>query len=633
MITLQNASLTFGLRPILDQADLVIESGNRIGLLGRNGEGKSTLFKVITGEQLLDSGSIHRLPSIRISRLEQEITVADDLTIIDIVLDGLGEKGRLLHEYHQRAREASSGDSIALAKLDQTMKAVDAADAWSIDQKAHNIITRMGLDPDADYSSLSGGMKRRVLLARALANEPELLLLDEPTNHLDLDAITWMEDFLLRYQGTLVFITHDRRFLRKLATRIVELDRGRMYDWACNYDTFLERKQALLDAEEVANAKFDKRLAEEEVWIRKGIKARRTRNEGRVRALKEMREERRVRLGKMGTAEIRIQEGKSSGTLVAEAKNVHFSYEGKDVIKNLNTVIHRGDRVGVIGPNGAGKSTLIKLLLGELSPNLGTIRTGTNLQISYFDQYRAALDETKTVMDNVSEGRDTVTVGGKDKHILSYLQDFLFTPERARSPVTVLSGGERNRLLLAKLFTRPSNLLVLDEPTNDLDIETLELLEEVVSEYTGTLIIVSHDRTFINNTVTQCLVLKGDNFVQEFVGDYDDWLRFDENQKRSVDVKSSKTDPKADPLKSRQDRQRKMSHREQKELEAMPSQLEQLESEHAKLLSAMSSPDFYRKSPTDIKQAQTNVQILEEKIRKTYERWEELETMVTSSES
>lgn len=633
MITLQNVSLTFGLRPILDQADLVIESGNRIGLLGRNGEGKSTLFKVITGEQLLDSGSIHRLPGIRISRLEQEITVADDLTIIDIVLDGLGEKGRLLHEYHQRAREASTGDSIALTKLDQTMKAVDAADAWSIDQKAHNIITRMGLDPDADYSSLSGGMKRRVLLARALANEPELLLLDEPTNHLDLDAIAWMEDFLLRYQGTLVFITHDRRFLRKLATRIVELDRGRMYDWACNYDTFLERKQALLDAEEVANAKFDKRLAEEEVWIRKGIKARRTRNEGRVRALKEMREERRVRLGKMGTAEIRIQEGKSSGTLVAEAKNVHFSYDSNEVIKNLHTIIHRGDRVGVIGPNGAGKSTLIKLLLGELTPNMGTIRTGTNLQISYFDQYRAALDETKTVMDNVSEGRDTVTVGGKDKHILSYLQDFLFTPERARSPVTVLSGGERNRLLLAKLFTRPSNLLVLDEPTNDLDIETLELLEEVVSEYTGTLIIVSHDRTFINNTVTQCLVLKGDNSVQEFVGDYDDWLRFDENQKRSADIKASKTDPKIDPLKSKQERQRKMSHREQKELEAMPSQLEQLELEHAKILSAMGSTDFYRKTPTDIKQAQTNVQLLEEKIRKTYERWEELETMVPSSES
>jgi ABC transport system ATP-binding/permease protein len=631
MLSIQSASLTFGLRPILDDASIVIERGDRIGLLGRNGEGKSTLLKVITGEQSLDSGDIHRLPGIRISRLEQEITVADGMTIIDIVLDGLGEKGRLIHEYHLRAREASSGDSIALAKLDQIQKAVDAADAWSIDQKAHNIITRMGLDPDADYSSLSGGMKRRVLLARALANEPELLLLDEPTNHLDLDAITWMEEFLSRYQGTLVFITHDRRFLRKLATRIVELDRGRMYDWACNYDTFLERKQALLDAEDVANAKFDKRLAEEEVWIRKGIKARRTRNEGRVRALKEMREERRARLGKMGTADIRIQEGKSSGTLVAEAKGVHFSYDGNDVIKNLNTVIHRGDRVGVIGPNGAGKSTLIKLLLGEVSPKTGTIRIGTNLQISYFDQYRAALDETKTVMDNVSEGRDTVTIGGRDKHILSYLQDFLFTPERARSPVTVLSGGERNRLLLAKLFTRPSNLLVLDEPTNDLDIETLELLEEVVSEYTGTLIIVSHDRTFINNTVTQCLVLKGDGSVHEFVGDYDDWLRFDESQKRSVEAKAAnKVDLKSNPSPSKADRQRKMSHKEQKELESMPALIEQLESEHARHLEVMSSPDFYRKKPGEIRQAQTDAQALEDKIRQTYERWEELESMATS---
>ncbi len=633
MLSIQSASLTFGLRPILDDATIVIERGDRIGLLGRNGEGKSTLLKVITGEQPLDSGDIHRLPGIRISRLEQEITVADDMTIIDIVLDGLGEKGRLLHEYHLRAREASSGDSVALAKLDQIQKAVDAADAWSIDQQAHNIITRMGLDPDADYSSLSGGMKRRVLLARALSNDPELLLLDEPTNHLDLDAITWMEDFLSRYQGTLVFITHDRRFLRKLATRIVELDRGRIYDWACKYDTFLERKQALLDADDVANAKFDKKLAEEEVWIRKGIKARRTRNEGRVRALKEMREERRARLGKMGTADIRIQEGKSSGTLVAEAKGVHFSYGGNDVIRNLNTVIHRGDRVGVIGPNGAGKSTLIKLLLGEMAPKSGTIRTGTNLQISYFDQYRAALDDSKTVMDNVSEGRDTVTIGGKDKHILSYLQDFLFTPERARSPVTVLSGGERNRLLLAKLFTRPSNLLVLDEPTNDLDIETLELLEEVVSEYSGTLIIVSHDRTFINNTVTQCLVLKGDGTVHEFVGDYDDWLRFDESQKKSDDVKQSKSDSSVEPSKSKQDRPRKMSHKELKELESLPAQIEKLESDHTELIASMGSADFYRKAPSEIKRVQSELQALEEKIRKTYERWAELETMVSISQS
>lgn len=631
MISLHSVSLTFGLRPILDDANIVIEKGDRIGLLGRNGEGKSTFLRVLTGEQAIDSGDVHRNPGIRISRLEQEISSAEGLSVVDVVLDGLGEKGRLLHAYHDCAKEAGMGSPQALARLDQLQKAVEAADAWSIDLQAQTIITRMGLDPEADFMTLSGGMKRRVLLARALANEPELLLLDEPTNHLDLDAITWMEDFLSKFQGTLVFITHDRRFLRKLATRIVELDRGRLLDWACDYDTFLDRKKALLEAEDVANAKFDKKLAEEEIWIRKGIKARRTRNEGRVRALKDMREERRQRLGRMGSAEIRIQEGGSSGTLVAEAKNVAFSYGSSDVITNLNTVIHRGDRVGVIGPNGAGKSTLIKLLLGQLAPKAGMIRTGTNLQVSYFDQYRAALDESKTVMDNVSEGRDTVTVNGKDKHILSYLQDFLFTPERARSPVTVLSGGERNRLLLAKLFTRPSNLLVLDEPTNDLDIETLELLEEVVSEYKGTLLIVSHDRTFINNTVTQCLVLKGDGSVHEFVGDYDDWLRFDQANKIVEPAQASKSPTSEVPRQQRPERPRKMSHRELKELESLPSVLEQLEAEHASRVESMSSPEFYKRDPEDIKRAQFELQSLEEKIQTMYQRWEELEELSAAS--
>lgn len=631
MISLHSVSLTFGLRPILDDANIVIEKGDRIGLLGRNGEGKSTFLRVLTGEQAIDSGDVHRNPGIRISRLEQEISSAEGLSVVDVVLDGLGEKGRLLHAYHDCAKEAGMGSPQALARLDQLQKAVEAADAWSIDLQAQTIITRMGLDPEADFMTLSGGMKRRVLLARALANEPELLLLDEPTNHLDLDAITWMEDFLSKFQGTLVFITHDRRFLRKLATRIVELDRGRLLDWACDYDTFLDRKKALLEAEDVANAKFDKKLAEEEIWIRKGIKARRTRNEGRVRALKDMREERRQRLGRMGSAEIRIQEGGSSGTLVAEAKNVAFSYGSSDVITNLNTVIHRGDRVGVIGPNGAGKSTLIKLLLGQLAPKAGMIRTGTNLQVSYFDQYRAALDESKTVMDNVSEGRDTVTVNGKDKHILSYLQDFLFTPERARSPVTVLSGGERNRLLLAKLFTRPSNLLVLDEPTNDLDIETLELLEEVVSEYKGTLLIVSHDRTFINNTVTQCLVLKGDGSVHEFVGDYDDWLRFDQANKIVEPAQASKSPTSEVPRQQRPERPRKMSHRELKELESLPLVLEQLEAEHASRVESMSSPEFYKRDLEDIKRAQFELQSLEEKIQTMYQRWEELEELSAAS--
>jgi ATP-binding cassette subfamily F protein uup len=632
MITLQNVSLSFGLRPILDEADLVIESGNRIGLLGRNGEGKSTLLKVLTGEQNVDQGQVRRQPGLRIARLEQEIQHAPGAKVLDVVLDGLGDKGALLHRFHDLARKSSSGDPSALKALAEVQKQIDASNAWSMDQQAQTILSRMSLDPDTEYDTLSGGMKRRVLLARALADDPELLLLDEPTNHLDIDAILWMEDFLIRYQGTLIFITHDRRFLGKLATRIVELDRGRLYDWACDYTTFLERKQALLDAEDVANAKFDKKLAEEEVWIRKGIKARRTRNEGRVRALKAMREERKNRLGKLGNAEIRIQQGQGSGTLIAEAKNVDFSYGDKKVISGLETIIHRGDRVGIIGPNGAGKSTLIKLLLGELNPQSGTIRTGTNLQIAYLDQYRAALDEYKTVADTVSGGRDTITIGSKDKHILSYLQDFLFTPERARSPVSVLSGGEKNRLLLAKLFTRPANVLVLDEPTNDLDIETLELLEEVISDYTGTLLIVSHDRSFINNTVTQCLVLEGDGNVHEFIGDYDDWLRYKE--KRDQEKQSSKSEQKkiSSSPKS-ENRPRKLSFREQKELESLPIDIEKLETEHQLMIADMSSADFFKQEPEIIREKQQEMESLGKKIEEAYLRWETLEAIRIDSEN
>lgn len=631
MITLQNVSLTFGLRPILDQADLVIEPGNRIGLLGRNGEGKSTLLKVLTGEQSVDQGQVRRQPGLRIARLEQEIHNNSGASVLDVVLDGLGEKGILIQRFHDLAKSSANGDASTLKALAEVQKEIDASNAWSIDQQAIAILSRMDLDPEAEFDALSGGMKRRVLLARALADDPEVLLLDEPTNHLDLEAILWMEEFLSRYQGTLIFITHDRRFLRRLATRIVELDRGRLYDWACDYTTFLERKQALLDAEEVANAKFDKKLAEEEVWIRKGIKARRTRNEGRVRALKAMREERRNRLGKLGNADIRIQEGQGSGTLIAEAKNVSFSYSEHSVISGMNTIIHRGDRVGIIGPNGAGKTTLIKLLLGELKAQSGNIRTGSNLQIAYLDQYRAALEEHKTVADNVSEGRDTITIAGKDKHILSYLQDFLFTPERARSPVSVLSGGEKNRLLLAKLFTRPANVLVLDEPTNDLDIETLELLEEVVTEYKGTLLIVSHDRTFINNTVTQCLVLEGDGSVHEYVGDYDDWLRFKDQREKTQQASKLQTKKALDSDKTEK-KPRKLSFREQKELETLPIEIEKMEEEHQSKVTEMSTADFYKMDASVIREKQTEVEQLSKNIEAAYHRWEELEALRIESE-
>ena len=628
LLQLKDASLSFGLRPILDQVNLVIEPGERIGLLGRNGEGKSTLLKVFTGEQVLDSGQLHRLPGLRIGRLEQEIVTTPHQTVFELVRDGLAHHEELLQRYHHLTTQIAQGQIQLNSELAHVQKAIESENAWNVDQKADAILSRLNLDPQAEYAQLSGGMKRRVLLARALVNEPELLLLDEPTNHLDIEAIAWMEDFLFRFKATLIFITHDRRFLRKMAQRILELDRGRLFDWACGYDAFLERKQALLDNEEAHQVKFDKRLAEEEVWIRQGIKARRTRNEGRVRALKQMRLERRQRLERIGNVNFRLQESKGSGTLVAEARHVDFSYEDKPIIRDLSTIIEKGDRVGIIGPNGAGKTTLIRLLLGELRPSAGHIRTGTNLEIAYFDQHRALLDETQTVMYNLSEGRDTITINGRDIHILRYLQDFLFTPERARSPVSVLSGGERNRLLLAKLFSKPANLLILDEPTNDLDLETLELLEEVINEYTGTLIIISHDRDFINNTVTQCLVLQGDGSVHEFIGDYDDWLAFKASQQAT---ESSKTSTKAIANASTGERPKKLSLKEQKELSQLPSTIEQMELEHAERLAQLSAPEFYKQDHIAIKDFRESLEQLEQQISSMYDRWQLLEELKNQS--
>lgn len=628
LLQLKDASLSFGLRPILDQVNLVIEPGERIGLLGRNGEGKSTLLKVFTGEQVLDSGQLHRLPGLRIGRLEQEIVTTPHQTVFELVRDGLAHHEELLQRYHHLTTQIAQGQIQLNSELAHVQKAIESENAWNVDQKADAILSRLNLDPQAEYAQLSGGMKRRVLLARALVNEPELLLLDEPTNHLDIEAIAWMEDFLFRFKATLIFITHDRRFLRKMAQRILELDRGRLFDWACGYDAFLERKQALLDNEEAHQVKFDKRLAEEEVWIRQGIKARRTRNEGRVRALKQMRLERRQRLERIGNVNFRLQESKGSGTLVAEARHVDFSYEDKPIIRDLSTIIEKGDRVGIIGPNGAGKTTLIRLLLGELRPSAGHIRTGTNLEIAYFDQHRALLDETQTVMYNLSEGRDTITINGRDIHILRYLQDFLFTPERARSPVSVLSGGERNRLLLAKLFSKPANLLILDEPTNDLDLETLELLEEVINEYTGTLIIISHDRDFINNTVTQCLVLQGDGSVHEFIGDYDDWLAFKASQQAT---ESSKTSTKEIANASTGERPKKLSLKEQKELSQLPSTIEQMELEHAERLAQLSAPEFYKQDHIAIKDFRESLEQLEQQISSMYDRWQLLEELKNQS--
>ena len=491
LFSLRDVSLAFGGPRLLDQVDWQIERGERVCLLGRNGEGKSTLLRLIRGELEPDEGQVIRQQGLHIARLPQEVPEGRGMTVADEVAEGLPES----LEHHD----------------------VD-------DHRVDAILSRMGLDPDARFENLSSGMKRRVLLAQALVAEPDILLLDEPTNHLDIDAIRWLEEFLLRYGGTLVFVTHDRAFLGRLATRIVELDRGHLYDWACDYATFLKRKEDVLAAEERQNALFDKKLAQEEVWIRKGIEARRTRNEGRVRALKAMREARRKRRERQGTAWMQVQEAERSGTLVIEAKGVGFGYDGPPVIRDLTTTIMRGDKVGIIGPNGSGKTTLLRLLLGQLPPREGTIRHGTNLEVAYFDQLKATLDEEKTVQQNVSE-YDTIAINGQPRHVLGYLQDFLFPPERSRSLVKFLSGGERSRLLLAKLFTKPSNVLVLDEPTNDLDVETLELLESLLVDYQGTVLLVSHDRAFLNDVVTSTLAIEADGRVKEYDGGYDDYLR------------------------------------------------------------------------------------------------------------
>ncbi len=604
LVTLRDVSLAFGGPRLLDHVDWQIERGERVCLLGRNGEGKSTLLRLIEGRLEPDEGQVIRQQGLRIARLPQEVPEGRGGTVAEEVAEGLDRDG---HEHG------------------------DGRDDHRIDA----VLSRMGLEAGARFAALSSGMKRRVLLGRALVADPDILLLDEPTNHLDIESIRWLEDFLLRYGGTLVFVTHDRAFLSRLATRIAELDRGRLSDWPCDYATFLERKEQQLAAEERQAALFDKKLAQEESWIRKGIEARRTRNEGRVRALKAMREARRRRRERQGTARMTLQEAERSGSLVIEAKGVSFGYgerrENGDpggprpVIRDLTTTIMRGDKVGIIGPNGSGKTTLLRLVLGELAPVEGTVRHGTNLEVAYFDQLKATLDEEKTVQQNVSE-YDTIPINGQPRHVLGYLQDFLFPPERSRSLVKFLSGGERSRLLLARLFTRPSNVLVLDEPTNDLDIETLELLESLLVEYQGTVLLVSHDRAFLNDVVTSTLAIEADGRVREYDGGYDDYLR---QRKEEVPTEprnapASRASPAAPP-KSQADRPRKLSHKERKELDALPGRIEELESARAELHDAMADPGFYRQEGGAIAEARGRLEAIEQELAAAYERWEALE--------
>ncbi|MDD5724169.1 MAG: ATP-binding cassette domain-containing protein [Syntrophales bacterium] len=624
LISLQNLTQSFGGPPILEEINLQIEQGERVCLVGRNGEGKSSLIKLIAEDLKPDSGNIIRQKGLRISHIGQDVALDLEGSVFEVIAGGLGESQKLLKKYHDiSAHLGSHGGENLLAEMETVQEQLETAGGWQAQQRVETVISRLQLDADLNYSELSGGMKRRVLLASALVSDPDLLLLDEPTNHLDINAITWLEEFLLSSNLSLLFVTHDRMLLRKLATRIVNLDRGCLTSWPGNYDTYLRRKAETLAAEASQQTRFDKKLAQEEVWIRQGIKARRTRNEGRVRELVEMRKERGARQELIGTARMQIQKAVSSGKLVAELQGVTFGYGDKIIIQNLSTAIMRGERVGVIGPNGSGKTTLLRLLLGDLKPQQGTVRLGANLEVAYFDQHRVLLDENDTVINYVGEGNDTLTINGRQKHIIGYLQDFLFTPDRARSPVGILSGGERNRLLLAKLFTKPANILVLDEPTNDLDVETLELLEELLFDYKGTVLLVSHERAFLNNVVTSTLVLEKEGKVQGYAGGYDDWL-----MQRPAEMAETKPAPeKKTKKKLKPAGIGKLTFKEARELESLPQKIEALEAQQQETYNSMADPSFYQKGSALMSQAKARSEELEQALFIAYKRWEELEAI------
>ncbi len=627
LIRLRNIHVGFGGPAILESISVSIEAGERLCLLGRNGTGKSTLLKVISGEVKADSGDLEFKQNLKIAVLDQEPRGDLQGSIFDIVATGLGKNARLLQDYHHALHNFTENhNEQTTAELERAQNQVDIHNAWQLNQQVEEVLSRMQLDGDMDYTSLSGGMKRRVLLGKSLVIKPDILLLDEPTNHLDLSAIQWLEEQLLNYKGALMFITHDRSFMRRLSTRIIELDRGILTSYPGDYDTYLRRKAEALHAEEVENAHFDKKLAQEEVWIRQGIKARRTRNEGRVRALEKMRVERNQRRNQVGKVSMNVAQADRSGKLVAEAENVCFEYGGEPLIKNLNTTILRGDKIGIIGPNGVGKTTLLRLLLGNLKATSGTIKNGTKLEVAYFDQFRAQLDDAASVIDNLSQGREFVEINGNRKHVIGYLQDFLFAPERARSPVSMLSGGERNRLLLAKLFSKASNILVLDEPTNDLDIETLELLEELVMDYNGTVLVVSHDREFVNNVVTSTLVFEGHAQVNEYVGGYDDWLRQAKDkmkQKNAAAKKAGGEKKTAAPASTA--KAKKLSYKDQRELDALPAQIETFENEVESLQNRMADETFYKQEKDEILKVQKQLEQAQAGLKHCYTRWEALE--------
>jgi ABC transport system ATP-binding/permease protein len=630
LITLDSVSIAHGYLPLLDNIALQIEPGERVCVIGRNGTGKSTLLRVINGEQIPDSGFIHKQPGLRTALLVQDAALPADLPVFDAVAEGLGGLGDLVTAYYHAAVEvAEKGTQAHLEKLGRLHHELEEKDGWRLEQRVEMVLARLKLPATANVSTMSGGWCRRVLLARALVAQPDLLLLDEPTNHLDIEAITWLENFLSEYAGTVIFVTHDRTFLQKLATRIVELDRGQLTSWPGDYATFLRKKEEWLANESLRLIKFDKRLAEEEAWLRQGVKARRTRNEGRVRALMAMRQERADRRARVGMVRMQVELADQSGRMIFECDSVSKSFEEVQVVKEFSARIMRRDRVGLIGANGAGKTTLLRLLLGELPPDSGTVRCGSNVQAAYYDQQREQLDPERTVFDTIGDGNEMVTVNGRSRHVNGYLHDFLFPPERARSPVKALSGGERNRLMLARLFTRPANVLVLDEPTNDLDLETLELLEEQLLNYPGTILLVSHDRAFLDNVVTSTLVFEENARVQEYIGGYEDWLR----QRALPAARESASKARRQmpaPGDGRPDNagsaRRKLSYGEQREFDRLPQRIEALESEQQQINAAIAHPDFYKETAGTIRQLLSRQEELERELLDAYALWDDLDS-------
>jgi ATP-binding cassette subfamily F protein uup len=622
LVKFEGVSVSFSAAPLLDKVDFQIDPGERIALVGLNGAGKSTLMKLVSGEIHADQGSVWQDPAIRVAKLPQMLPAADERRVYDVVAAGLAEVVALREAFDALSHQT---DAASLQKMERLQHQLEARDGWHLEQQVQTVLDRLGLDADTRMSELSGGWRRRAALGAALVQKPDLLLLDEPTNHLDIETIEWLEQMMLDFRGAILFVSHDRALVEKLATRIVELDRGNLTSFPGSYNRYLEIKQQLLEEEERQNAEFDKKLAQEERWIRQGIKARRTRNEGRVRALEQMRRERTQRRERQSGASFGLEEAQKSGKLVAELEHVFMAYEGKPLLQDFSMKVQRGDRIGLIGANGSGKSTLLKIILGQLQPDAGTVRLGTKLEVAYFDQLRGQLDPEKSVIDNVSGGRESIEINGQTKHIIGYLQDFLFSPERARTPVKALSGGECNRLLLARLFSQPANVLVLDEPTNDLDIETLELLEEILLNFDGTILLVSHDRRFLDNVVTSSVVFEGKGQVREYVGGYQDWLRQRPTEKAEPAV--VKTASKANDSQPVKKQNKKLSYKLQRELDMLPAQLEEAEQALEALQAVVAAPDFYAGDHEQVAEALARLHQQEQHLETLMERWVELEAM------